>query len=320
LTAGFLLFLGWTAWRLLIKRAETRVQDLGILALNGASYFGLCYHLLEPHYHAYLGLFAAALGGLHLALGLRIWHTQPEDRRDVRPVLLLIGVALGFLTLAAPIQFSSYRITMAWAIEAAALTWIGVRTGSQRFMFAALVVFFLTLCRLYAIDAWIYPDPRTYLTLANGRFLTFLTAAVALWLSARWLKSGLIALTPYVAGHIVLIWALILDVLGWAGRTAAPANVDNVETVSTSVLLAAYGAVLVTLGVLTRTRVNRIMGLGLLAIVVAKLYLYDVWQLERLYRIVAFTLLGILLLATSYLYSRYRTKIESWWRDDQSRS
>lgn len=315
-TAGFLLFLGWVAWRLLVKRFETRTQDLAIVVANGAAYFGLSYHLLDPDYHAYMGLFAAALAGLHLALGLRIWDTQPADRRDTRPVLLLVGVALTFLTLAAPIQFSSYRITMAWAVEAAALTWIGLRTGAQRMVYAALAVFVLTLARLYGVDSWIHVDSL----LANGRFLTFLTAAVALWLSARWIGTGVMALGPYVAGHFVLLWGLGLEVFGWAERSTAAANLASVETVSLSILMAAYGAVLVALGVLTRAAINRMLGLGLLGVVVAKLYLYDVWQLEKVYRIVAFSFLGVVLLATSYLYSRYRTKIESWWRDDEDHS
>ena len=315
-TLGFLLFLGWVAWRLLIKRFETRTQDLAVVALNGAAYFGLSYHLLDPDYHAYMGMFAAAMAGLHLALGLRLWNSQPEDRRDVRPVLLLVGVALAFLTLAAPIQFSSYSITMAWAVEAAALTWIGLRTGARRMVYAALAVFLLTLCRLYGVDSWLQVDTL----LANARFLAFLTATVALWLSARWIGTGAEALGPYVAGHFVLLWALGLETLGQAERSTPAANLASVETVSLSILMAAYGAVLVTLGVLTKAGINRMLGLGLLAIVVAKLYLYDVWQLEKVHRIVAFSVLGVVLLATSFLYSRYRTKIESWWRDEEDRS
>jgi hypothetical protein len=318
-TAGFLLFLGWIAWRILAKRFETRTQDLAIVAINGAAYFALCYHLLEPGYHAYMGLFAAALGGLHLALGVRIRNAQPAERRDARPVLLLIGVALAFLTLAAPIQVSSYRITMAWAVEAAAISWIGIRAGSRRLVYAALAVFFLTLLRLWAVDSWIYPNPNAYHAIANARFITFLTAAVSLWLSARWIRNGVTALAPYVAGHFVLLWALALETLGWAERTTAAANVRNVDTVALSVLMAAYGVFLVSLGVLTRMGVNRLLGLGLLAVVVGKLYLFDVWQLGRVYRIVAFSFLGVLLLVTSYLYSRYRTKIEGWWRDEKRR-
>ena len=319
-TAGFLLFLGWAAWRILVQRAAERKQDLLIVALNGAIYFGLCYHLLHPGYAAYLGLFAAALAGVHLVLGLRFWNAQPAEERDTRPVLLCIGVALGFLTLAAPIQFSGYRITMAWALEAAALAWIGIRTEARRLVWAALLVFYLTLARLYSIDAWIYGDAASYHALWNVRFLTFLTAAVCLWLGARWIGIGVAGLAPYIAGHFVMLWALAQEAVGWAARSTPAENVFSVQSVSVSVLMAAYGVFLVGMGVFTRLGINRILGLGLLALVVAKLYLYDVWQLGRVYRVVAFGLLGLLLLVTSFLYSRYRTTIEDWWKNEKGTS
>lgn len=316
-TVGFLLFLGWTAWRILVKRVAARKEDLVVTALNAGAYFGICYHLLRPDYNAYLGLFAAALAGIHLLLGMHIRNAQArEETRDARPVLLLTGVAIGFLTLAAPIQFSGYRVTMVWALEAAALSWIGVRTRSRRLVYSALLVFLLMFLRLSAIDAWIYPNPDAYRALGNTRFLTFLAAAACLWLSARWIKTGTTALAPYVAGHFVLLWALILEALGWAERTASAGNAGNVATVSVSVLMAAYGMLLVALGVLSRLGFNRILGLGLLSVVVLKLYLYDVWQLGRIYRVIAFAFLGVLLLATSFLYSRFRTTIENWWRHE----
>ncbi len=68
----------------------------------------------------------------------------------------------------------------------------------------------------------------------------------------------------------------------------------------------------------TRTVVNRLSGLALLGVVVLKLYLYDVWQLTKLQRISAFVVLGVLLLSTSFLYSRFRALIESMWKDDPS--
>ncbi len=320
LTVGFLLFLGWSAWRILVKRAPARQQDLAIVALNAAVYFGIGYHLLRPDYNDYLGLFAAALAAIHLALGVRIWKAAREADQDVRPVLLYLGVALCFLTLAVPIQFSGYRITMAWALEAAALAWIGVRTESNGLVKAAMLVFLLTLARLHLLDAAIYSDPNEYHAIANARFLTFFVAAVCLWLAARWVRSGTLAVAPYVAGHYVLLWALAMEVLGWAARNAAEGNAANVATVSLSALMAAYGLALVVLGVLTRAGINRILGLGLLALVVLKLYFYDVWQLGKIYRVIAFGFLGVLLLITSFLYSRYRTTIENWWRDEEIRS
>ncbi len=81
---------------------------------------------------------------------------------------------------------------------------------------------------------------------------------------------------------------------------------------------AVYGLALVISGVLWRFPLNRLLGLGLLAIVVAKLYLADVWSMERLHRILAFGALGVLLLTTSFFYSRFRSKIEDWIKNDES--
>ncbi|MBV9265724.1 MAG: DUF2339 domain-containing protein, partial [Acidobacteriaceae bacterium] len=57
-----------------------------------------------------------------------------------------------------------------------------------------------------------------------------------------------------------------------------------------------------------------IAGLVLIGLVIIKLYLFDVWLLNRVYRISAFVALGALLLITSFLYSRYRHTVESLWK------
>jgi uncharacterized membrane protein len=98
------------------------------------------------------------------------------------------------------------------------------------------------------------------------------------------------------------------------------ASIDQFETitVSISILMALYGLMLITLGVIKRTSINRILGLLLMALVVIKLYLSDVWELGFVFRIVAFLGLGVLLLTVSYLYSRFRPAIEKLWKDDPS--
>ncbi len=318
-TAGFLLFLAWIPWWFLVRREVPRTQDLAVLALNGAAYFGASYWLLNPAYHAWMGLFAVAVAAIHVGLGYQLWRRQPADQRDVRPVVLTVGVALTFLTLAAPIQFTAYRITMAWALEAAALSWIGARLRNHRAVFASAVIFALVLLRLAIVDAWIFFSASSYTLLWNQRFLTFALSAVCLWLAAKWvLAPAPLRLTFYLAGHLVLLGALTLEILGWAARSAAPENLVSVETISVSILYAIYSVVLVALGVITRTVVNRIAGLVLTGFVVLKLYLFDVWQLGRVYRTLAFVALGLLLLSTSFLYSHFRGLIESWWKNERA--
>ena len=217
---------------------------------------------------------------------------------------------------------------MAWSLQAAAVTWIGLRLKNLRALVAALVLFALVYGRLVAIDTWMYSsgtsyaNAQPYLLLWNTRFLTFAIAALSLFLAAWWASrmSRPIALVEYFAGHAILLWGLGMEVIGWAEKSTPAENLLSVETVAISILFAVYAAILVSVGVATRSAVNRIAGLALIALVILKLYLFDIWQLERIYRISAFVALGILLIATSFLYSRFRGLVEGWWKDDEAGS
>ncbi len=50
--------------------------------------------------------------------------------------------------------------------------------------------------------------------------------------------------------------------------------------------------------------------MGLLAVPVVKLFVYDVFLLEQVYRVAAFVTLGALLLATGLIYQRYSTELK----------
>jgi hypothetical protein len=320
LTAAFLIFLCWLPWRVLYRGAELNRQDALLLALNGAFYFGASYNLLQKDYHDWLGLFAVALAAAHLGVAFLLWRNLPAENRDTRPVLLAIGIALTFITLAAPIQFSEYRITTAWALEMAALSWIAARVNSKGLNYAALAVLVLVLFRLDGVDSWMYVAPAAYQPVMNVRFLTFVIAACAAWGAAYWTKTAWQALVFYLGGHYIMLWILSLEALGWVARGASAENLTSAQSAAVSIIMACYGLLLIGAGVVYRSALNRMLGLGLIGVVVAKLYLYDVWLLVRLYRIVAFGALGALLLLTSYVYSRNRASIENWWNDRNAQS
>jgi uncharacterized membrane protein len=316
-SVAFAAFFLWIIWWSLVRRREPREADLFTMAANGAAYFGAAYVLLNPAYHSYMGLLAVALGAVHLAVARVLWKPAPAGGRASIPSILALGVTLSFLTLAIPIQFTGFRITVAWALEGVVLAWLAARFDNFRLRVAAWTVFLLVLFRLYTFDAWIYSTGRQFPAIVNARFLTFVVAALALWLGAkfarayRWAAAG-----QYIAGHFVMLWILSAEVIGWAERSKPPADQWSVETTSISILMAVYSLMLVAIGVGSRTALNRVLGLGLMGLVVLKLYLLDVWSLGRVFRITAFLALGGLLLVVSYLYSRFRPMIERLWNDD----
>jgi hypothetical protein len=318
---AFVVFFAWVPWWTLWNTRAPRTADLMVTIVNAIAFYSAAYWLLNPVAHQWMGLLAAGVGGLHLALAKALWR-PPETAAppsEAYPGLAAAGIALAFVTLAIPIQFSGFRITIAWAAEGAGLAWVSSRFRNPFIGAASGVILFLAIARLYAFDANIYTSGVQYSALANTRFLTFLVTAVSLWLTAKFVRAFEVpAGIAYVAGHVTLLWALILEIVGWTDRSVQPEDVRNLFTISVSILLAAYGTLLIVLGVLTRTAINRIMGLVLLGIVILKLYLYDIWLLGRIFRIAAFLALGGMLLAVSYVYSRFRPSIERMLRRESA--
>jgi uncharacterized membrane protein len=315
----WLLFLGWssdflsndtrkpafgwlTAAFVLFFIASALGARLWLLVLNAGVYFATSYFVLDPQYHADLGAFSAALALLH---GSIAWIMRKKDARFGQ---LSTAIAVVFLTLAIPLQFVGFRITILWSLEAAALAWLAKQFGHPRFQISAWLLFAAVFLRLFA-------NAVTFETVFfNGRLLTFAVAAASLWIAAHFALSKKSRSVTYGTGHMILWWALAMEVSGWAQRTAEPRDVANISDTGISILLAVYALALVVAGVAARSALNRILGLGLMALAIAKLYLFDVWQLSRGFRITAFLALGGLLLLVSYLYSRFKPALERLWR------
>ncbi len=305
LSIGFAIFFAWLLWWAVLCRRELRGTDLTMFVTNAATYFAASYYLLNPSNHGSMGYFAVLLAVIHG--GAASLLSRHENRN---PSALATGIALAFLTLAIPIQFTSFSITIAWALQAAALSWLADRYKKMNLNLASWLVFALVLTRLITIDSLV--DSGAF----GLRFVTFTVSAVALWLAAKFTQTGLPAAAPYVAGHFVMLWNLGMEVVAYVQRSN-PTEAQSIESTAISILMALYALMLIVLGVATRTVLNRVLGLGLMGIVIAKLYLSDIWLLSLVFRIAAFLGLGVLLLLVSYLYSKFKPAIQRLWKGDQ---
>ena len=87
---------------------------------------------------------------------------------------------------------------------------------------------------------------------------------------------------------------------------------DEVERSQTAqVVLSAFwagvGLVAIVVGLVRDVRELRFGGLVLLGLGVAKLFAYDLAELEQLYRVLSFIAVGLVLLAGAYAYQRVRS-------------
>ncbi len=147
----------------------------------------------------------------------------------------------------------------------------------------------------------------------------------------------------YAVSALAMLWALAHDVkpghLLVSGLTAAglyvaqiisrraeeryaPALYSGLATLLTAAILwdkvsggllttgwALAALVLLAAGFAARDRILRIEGLALLLVCIFKAFLYDLRNLETVYRILSFIALGLILLAVSWIYTRFREHI-----------
>ncbi len=92
------------------------------------------------------------------------------------------------------------------------------------------------------------------------------------------------------------------------GRGAASVQSGFFVTISWSLLAFAVLAA----GFALKERIYRWLGLGILTVAIARIFIIDVWQLDTIYRILSFLVLGIVLLALGFLYNRFAELLKKW--------
>ena len=222
---------------------------------------------------------AAAFGGT--AILFLTWASSPPNRTLATSLFWLSAFFLLFL-LTAAWSFQKQRQTLTLTLLPLNTLWIliaaWVLLGEHHPGVFALFSFLLTIVHfLFAI---------------NFKLVRSLYA------------------TLYVGAQACLLVAALRVLASWADAHSIAANRSSLLSETDSVFLAIYAVVMITLGIVRSGTLHRIIGLVLIAIVIVKLYLYDVWLLTRFYRISAFVALGVLLLAASYIYSRFKDKLD----------
>jgi hypothetical protein len=205
-------------------------------------------------------------------------------------------------------------LTVGWAVEGIVVFVLALFLKERSYRLFAMAVFLVCTARIFLLDVW-------QLTTTNLRVTCIGTVAVILLagftLSRLFAPSseesaGTVAsVKPFqsllsfdrVTHHFFFFSAVgLVTLLIWREATAG------------GYLTAAWAVealVVFILAVLLNERAYRLLGMALLLVCTAKIVSLDVWQLHTLERIIAFIVLGAVLVLVSFFYTHYR---ESWRR------
>ncbi len=230
------------------------------------------------------------------------WHVfrrVPDQlQQSFAPVFTWFGVipALWLLSL----EVDRFYLVGAWAALALLFLIAGLRTGVGAFRWQSYTVSALSaiscLVINFAASGRVEMLPRILgasLLIALLFTAEFLLPRNAIALSAR---------EPHARSYFSILATLLLTALLY-------------HEVSGGLLTVAWGlealACLGT-GFPGRERILRLEGLAIFALCILKLFLYDLRNLETAYRILSFIALGVILLSISWIYTRFRVRIQRY--------
>jgi uncharacterized membrane protein len=285
--------------------------------VNAGVYFLQTYVMIEEVNKTYMAWFALGLAAIYILLSRQVHSRALTPGASDILHFLHLAVAIGFITVAIPIRLDAHWITIGWFVEAGVLLWVANRIKSDFLNVFALGALVLGVARLLAIDNFYTTQPIFNLRMATYAVAVAVLGAVAWYASKRDHDSARgVAAVAVVALNALALIALSREVADFYSREMVAVrpvrgqfyadfrHIEIERDFTYSALWMAYGAMLMIVGFLRRSAFVRWQALLLIAVTVGKVFVYDVSQLDRGYRIVSFIVLGVLLLAISFVYQR----------------
>ena len=297
-----------------------------VLALvNAATYFLQAYAMISEISHTAMAWFSLLLAAVYLLLVcVRSQQADEIARRNLR--MMHLALAVGLITVAIPIRLEAHWITIGWFVESAVLLWVAERIKSDLLNIFAVAALVLGVGRLLLVDNFVIARP-----IFNTRMAVYVVAIAALAFVAyqsvkRDDEAGkIIGALAVVAMNALALIALSREINDYYLQQIVPLKptvfrpdvwakmraLGIARDFSYSALWMAYGAMLMTIGFWRASAFLRWQALVLIAFTTLKVFVYDTSELDRIYRILSFIVLGILLLAISFAYQRDWLKLSS---------
>ncbi len=329
----FLLILGSTTLFNYLWKRPAKGFDYSLILINSAGFLFITYMNMWDSHREWLGALTIVIAGLYASLSYISYRSRLQNN-DFSTFLL--GISAVFLGIAFPVhfQYDAPIVLIAWSIEGLILTWLSIRMNVWQIRFYAIFTYSVMIVSLTVFFTSI--DLENFAPILNSRFATFATAIFSMYASFYLIKQKMI-LDPgslrvfffrssmirieklagglLIAANFLTIWILSAEIISVVDSDLVNLNneVGNyVKSLSLSLLWAVYASIILISGIVFKLPKFRVSGLLLLAIPVIKLFLYDTFQLDQIYRVVAYFSLGAILLLGGLLYQRFNSHIKEY--------
>jgi len=304
LAAG--LYIVFVAYPFVLGKRARASRDPFLAAIAGSGWFFFAARtaLLQGGYDQIVGA-VPVVEGIGMALLLRqLLRLEPIGSRDLGRLALVAATALGFATVAIPLQLNRQWITIGWALEGAALAWTYRRIPHRGLLYWSSALFTVVFARLALNPAIFVYEPRGY-RVFNWYLYAYATCAAAMFIGAWWfsntqdrlLTNRLRASALLPAVGVVLLFILlnieIADFYATGPAITFRFGVTLAQDLTYTIGWLLFGLLLLAAGIYLHSRPARVTAVALIAVTAFKAFLYDMGSLGGLYRVVSLVGLAV---------------------------
>jgi len=290
-----------------------------VAALSGLAHFWMIYSAVKPGWPAdFLGAVPALFTLAPLASLMLTLRTEPAGNpARLNQLAWFGGVTLFFITLVFPIQFERQWLTVAWALEGAALLWLFHRVPHPGLRATGAVLLVVAFVRLALNPAVFSYHAQSGTPIFNWYLYAYGLATAAMFVGA-WLTApprervlGINGPPLFNALGVILAFFLLnIEIADYFtpagyGRLTFEFSGSFARDMTYTIGWALFALGLLIAGIWKKTRVARYAAIALLSVALLKLFFHDLARLAQLYRIGALFAVAVIAILASFAYQRF---------------
>jgi uncharacterized membrane protein len=267
--------------------------------------------ITDAGYGYAIGVLPVVQALLMMLLVVRLLRIEPPSERLLSRLALVAATALAFITVAVPLQLEKQWITIAWALEGAALVWLFRRIPHRGLLAWAAALLVAVFVRLTVNTDVLSYHPSSERAILNWYLYTYLVAAVSFFVAAYFAPRNYTRAIGLcrAAGAVLLFWLLNIEIADYfsTGTTLTFNFLSSslAQDLTYTMGWALFAIAMLIAGIAFHTRAARVAAIALLSVTVFKCFLHDLARLGGLYRIASFLGLALALVMVSVLLQKF---------------
>ena len=261
------------------------------------------------------GLITLSFVPLFLFASYNLHKETKEDRYKI-PFTIMSVMLVFFITMAINLIFSKQWLTLAFAIEGATFIFLNSKVSVKWFYKFGLCLFALAFIRLTLFMGYCN-DINNQPVILNWFLLVYPLCAATMFISAQYFldknqRKAKILLNTL--GAILLFHLVNIEIANYFGQHGKSLKFNFfgnfAATITYTIAWTLYGAISCIIAFYKKYKLLLNAGVIIMAISIIKLFMFDLWSLGILYRIIGLFAMAGILFGISLIFQKFRDRLK----------